>query len=206
MKYIELKDRLKDLTVLSIKDIEKSAGSRFYRRRLNEWQDKNYIKKLIKGYYIFSDLKVDENIFFEIANRIYSPSYVSLESALSHYGLIPEGVFSVTSVSPRKTAAFNTPLASFSYRKIKTSLFFGYILEKYDSKVYRIASPEKALLDYFYLKAGINKKYDFDSLRFNPENYKQEIDKGRLFDYLGFYNNRRLENAVRAFQEYMNNA
>jgi hypothetical protein len=40
MKYIELKDRLKDLTVLSIKDIEKSAGSRFYRRRLNEWQDK----------------------------------------------------------------------------------------------------------------------------------------------------------------------
>jgi predicted transcriptional regulator of viral defense system len=206
MRYIELRDRLKDLTVLSIKDIEKSADNRFYRRRLNEWQDKNYIKKLIKGYYIFSDLKSNENIFFEIANRIYSPSYISLESALSHYGLIPEGVFSITSVSPRKTATFNTPLASFSYRKIKNSLFFGYILEKYENKIYRIASPEKALLDYFYLKADINKKYDFDSLRFNPENYRQEIDKGRLFDYLSFYNNRRLENAIRAFKEYMKNA
>jgi hypothetical protein len=113
---------------------------------------------------IFSDIKPDESTLFEISNLIYSPSYVSLESALSYYGLIPEAVFSINSVSTRKTAVFKTPLAVFNYRKIKKSLFFGYILQKYNNKSYKIASPEKAILDYFYHRAEIGKHYDFESL------------------------------------------
>lgn len=206
MKYIELKDKLKDMTVLSIKDIEKSADNRFHRRRLNEWQDKNYLKKLIKGYYIFSDVKTNDSTLFEIANRIYNPSYVSLEMALSHYGLIPESVYTVTSVSTRKTAVFSTPLAVFNYRKIKNSLFFGYRLENYDHKVFKIAWPEKALLDFFYLKADIKKQYDFESLRINPENFTQKVNRDRLFDYAKFYHNKRLESAVRSFWEFMSHA
>ena len=206
MKYIELKDKLKDMTVLSIKDIEKSADNRFHRRRLNEWQDKNYLKKLIKGYYIFSDVKTNDSTLFEIANRIYNPSYVSLEMALSHYGLIPESIYTVTSVSTRKTAVFSTPLAVFNYRKIKNSLFFGYRLENYDHKVFKIASPEKALLDLFYLKADIKKQYDFESLRINPENFTQKVNRDRLFAYSNFYHNKRLESAVRSFWEFMSHA
>src|SRR3989338_7420397 len=109
MQYTELKQALKDFTVFSLADI-KSLGVIFYRRRLNEWQDKGYIKKLIRGYYIFSDLELNENVLFEIANRIYDPSYVSLEAALSYYGLIPESVYGISSVSTRRTYKFKTPV------------------------------------------------------------------------------------------------
>ena len=78
MQYLKLKESLKDFTVFSLADIRR-VDSSFHRRRLNEWQEKRYIKKLIKGYYIFSDLELNENVLFEIANRIYAPSYVSLD-------------------------------------------------------------------------------------------------------------------------------
>lgn len=206
MKYIELREKLKDLTVFSIKDIEKSADKRFHRRRLNEWQDKNYIKKIIKGYYIFSDPKLDDNVLYEIANKIYNPSYISLETALSYYGLIPESVYALTSVSTRKTITFNTSIAVFSYRKIRDDLFFGYIIENHDKKVYKIASPEKAILDLLYLKTDIRSYSDFESLRINPGNFIETIGREKLFNYLKLYNNKRLTSVINDFWEYINHA
>lgn len=203
MKYIELKDRLKDMTVFSVRDIEKSTDEIFYRRRLNEWQEKDYIKKLVKGYYIFSDIKTDDYALYEIANRIYSPSYVSLEAALSYYGLIPESVYSITSVSTRKTSSFKTPLAVFNYRKVKNSLFFGYIIEKYSNGVFKIASPEKAILDLFYLKPALNNTVDLSSLRINHKNFKGIINRKKLFNYLKIYNNKRMLVAIKKLLEYM---
>ena len=95
MQYIELKNGLKDFTVFSVSEIRK-IDPHFHRRRLNEWQDKGYIKKIIRGYYIFSDLKLSEEVLFEMANRIYAPSYVSFEMAISYYHLIPESVYGIT--------------------------------------------------------------------------------------------------------------
>jgi predicted transcriptional regulator of viral defense system len=204
MKYIELRDRLKDMTVFSIRDIEKTADGVFYRRRLNEWQQKGYIKKLVKGYYIFSNLKLDDWTLYEIANRIYSPSYVSLETALSYYGLIPESIYSVTSVSTRKTESLKTPVSTFGYRKIKSSLFFAYRIEKYDNNVFKIASPEKAVLDLFYLMPNLKDPDDFDSLRINNGNFKDIIDKKRLFNYLKLYNNKRLSSVIYRLWEHIN--
>lgn len=206
MKYIELRERLKDVTVFSIKDIEKSADKRFHRRRLNEWQDKDYIKKIIKGYYIFSDAKLDDNALYGIANKIYSPSYISLETALSYYGLIPESVYAITSVSTRKTITFSTSIAVFSYRKIKNNLFFGYVIEKHDSEVYKIASPEKAIIDLLYLKSDIRSYSDFEGLRINPGNFIETINREKLFNYLKLYNNKRLTTVISDFWEYINHA
>ena len=206
MKYIELREKLKDLTVFSIKDIEKSTDKRFHRRRLNEWQDKDYIKKIIKGYYIFSDLDPDDNVLYEVANKIYDPSYISLETALSYYGMIPESVYALTSVSTRKTITFNTTIAVFSYRKVKNDLFFGYVIEKHDNKVLKIASPEKAILDLFYLKSDIRNYSDFESLRINPGNFIETIDREKLFNYLKLYNNKRLTAGISDFWEYINHA
>ena len=133
MNYIKLKNFLKDYTIFSLNDI-KMIDSSFYRRRLNEWQDKGYIKKIIRGYYIFSDLEINEQILFEIANKIYSPSYISLEMVLSYYHLIPESVYGITSVSTRRTYSFITPIAEFIYKTVKPQLFFGYNLIKYNNK------------------------------------------------------------------------
>lgn len=103
MKYLEFKEALKPFTLFSIREIKK-VDNHFHRRRLNDWQEKGYIKKVIRGYYIFSDLELNENVLFEIANKILNPSYVSLEMALSYYRLIPESVYVITSVSSRTSA------------------------------------------------------------------------------------------------------
>lgn len=65
MNYIKLKNSLKDYTIFSLNDI-KMIDSSFYLRRLNEWQDKGYIKKIIRGYYVFSDLEINEYVFLKL--------------------------------------------------------------------------------------------------------------------------------------------
>jgi predicted transcriptional regulator of viral defense system len=85
------KNSLQNFQVFSVADI-RAVHRGFDRRRLSEWQKKGYIIKIIKGYYIFSDVNIDEPMLWEIANKIYKPSYVSFENAMSHYRMIPESI------------------------------------------------------------------------------------------------------------------
>ena len=150
MRYTALRQDLREFILFSLRDI-KILEKRFSRTRLNEWQDKGYIKKISRGYYIFSDIELSEGALFEIANRIYSPSYISFETAFSYYGLIPESVYGITSASSRKTYRFRTPVAEFAYRKITPRVFWGYNLVQWDHRHFRIATPEKAILTFFFL-------------------------------------------------------
>ena len=205
MQYIELKNWLKDFTVFSLADI-KGIDTAFHRRRLNEWQDKGYIKKLIKGYYIFSDLELNENVLFEIANRIYNPSYISFETAMSYYGLIPESVYGITSASTRRTYKFRTKIAEFSYRTITPRLFFGYTMVEYDNKCFKIASVEKALLDYFYINTKINGKEDLLSLRIDKNAFFNKVNKTNLFSLLKKFDKKKLTKRVKLLWEIMKHA
>lgn len=202
MQYIELKENLKDFTVFSLADI-KGIDSHFHRRRLNEWQDKGYIKKVIRGYYIFSDLKLDEKVIFEIANRIYSPSYISFETAFAYYGLIPESVYGITSASTRKTYTFKTSLAEFSYRTIKPRLFFGYNLAEQNGRYFKIASPEKAVLDYFYINPDIKNNNDFESLRIDKGAFLKIIDKNKISVFLRRFKRKALKKRIMDFLEFI---
>ncbi|RQW01933.1 hypothetical protein EH222_14260, partial [candidate division KSB1 bacterium] len=76
MKFLDLKEALKGYTLFSVQEIKKMDPT-FHRRRLSEWQEKGYIKKIIRSYYVFSDVELDEPVLFEIANRIHQPSYIS---------------------------------------------------------------------------------------------------------------------------------
>jgi predicted transcriptional regulator of viral defense system len=205
MQYIKLKESLKGFTVFSLRDI-KAIDSNFHRRRLNEWQDKNYIKKIIRGYYIFTDLQISENALFEIANKIYSPSYVSFEMALSYYHLIPESVYSITSVSTRKTYGFKTSIGQFSYRTTKPDLFFGYNLASYDNRRFKIASAEKAILDYFYINPNIKNETDFISLRINRDSFIEQIDIVKLNEFLERFAQKTLTKRINSFLEFIKNA
>ncbi len=205
MKFLELKSELKDFTIFSLNEI-RNIEPDFYRRRLNEWQDKDYIKKIIRGYYIFSDLKLSEEILFKIANRIYSPSYVSLESALSYYHLIPESVYGITSISTRKTYHFRTSIGEFIYRSLKPSLFFGYDLIKFHEKYSKMASIEKALLDYFYLHSDIETEQDFESLRINKEMFFEKMNEEKLMNFLEKFNQKKLTGRINHFWSYIKNA
>ena len=205
MQYLELKNSFKDFTVFSLADIKKIDAS-FHRRRLNEWQDKHYIAKVIKGYYISSDLEIDENVLFEIANRIYRPSYISFETALSYYHLIPESVYGISSASTRRTYSFKTIIGEFSYKTIKWDLFFGYDLVRHNNKYIKIASTEKAILDFFYLHPHIKREPDFTSLRINKNIFLKQVNQERLYRFLDRFAKKALTKRVKSFLEFIKNA
>jgi predicted transcriptional regulator of viral defense system len=205
MKYIDFRKAFKDFTVFSIDEIKK-IDEKFHRRRLNEWQDKGYIQKVIKRFYIFSDLDLDEHVLFEIANRIHRPSYVSLEAALSYYHLIPESVYAVTSVTSRRPGHYKTPQADFIYRTIKPALFFGYDLVEHLGKRWLIACMEKALLDYFYLTPHLSSEDSFASLRIEPSVFRQRFDEDKMSSFLAKISQKRLAGRVNTFLEFMQNA
>lgn len=203
MQFFDLKAQLKDFRVFSIEDIEKIDPS-FHKQRLSEWQKKGYIKKLRQGFYMFSDLSVDEHVLFLIAHRIYQPSYISLEMAFSLYHLIPESVYTVTSVTSRKTNNFRTETGSFSYRHIKPELMFGYELREYDDHRYAVAEIEKAVLDYLYLNPHIRDVADFDGLRLNISEFKAQANMETFSKYLEAFKSKALSDRARTFITYMN--
>ncbi|MFQ6070869.1 MAG: hypothetical protein ACE5LC_10155 [Candidatus Aminicenantales bacterium] len=200
MKFIQFKDNLKDFVIFSVNDI-KMLESNFHRRRLKDWQEKGYIKKVIKGWYIFSDMEIDESSLFEIANRIYKPSYVSLEMALSYHGLIPESTYSVTSISTRRTYAFSTPIGQFAYRTLKRELFFGYEIISFNNRSFKVAYLEKAVLDYLYLNTNFSSPEDFKSLRLNTDTLLSKVSWKRWETFLKKYSNKRFLRRINRFME-----
>ena len=206
MRYLELKQNLKKFITFSLSDI-RNIEPDFYLPRLSEWQKKGYIKKIIRGKYIFSDVAINEETMFLVANSLLSPSYVSLESALSWYGLIPEGVWQITSVSTVRTINFDTQIGKFTYRTIKPGVFFGDKLVKNNNstKPYRIASIEKALLDYFYLRADLDSKAAVDELRLNPDNLSR-IDLEILKTMVRNFYNQKFEKRVSLLIDHIQNA
>jgi predicted transcriptional regulator of viral defense system len=205
MRYLQFRQLFKDFTVFSIDEIRKEEPH-FYRRRLSEWQKKGYIRKVIKGYYVFSDMPLDETLLFRIANRIYNPSYVSFESALSYYGLIPEGVYGVTSAATRKTCHFKTPLGQFGYHTLNKALFFGYHLIGDARSCFKIAAIEKAVLDYFYIHRRLSTKDDFASLRFNKDVFFKKANKKKLDAFTKRFSQKILTERIQAFWRFLKSA
>lgn len=191
MNFIQFKTTMREFPVFSVADI-RAAFPNFDRRRLSEWQKKGYIQKIIKGYYIFPEVDLNEKTLWSIANKIYKPSYVSLETAMAHYGLIPESVYAITSISTRRTYSFETPVGLFSYKTMKPMRFFGYTL----LNGIKMATMEKAILDYLYIHPGIGEVPDFSSLRIHREEMRRRIDQKRFTAYLERFGQNRL--SVRA--------
>ena len=204
MRYNDFREAFKIFTVFSVDDIRR-IDNRFNVRRLVEWQDKGYIKKIIRGHYIFANLELNENVLFEIANRIYSPSYISFEMALSFYHMIPESVYGLTSATSRKTKVFKTKIGDFIYRTIQPRLLFGYKLIDYIGRRFKVAEPEKALLDYFYLNTSIKSEDDFAEMRIDRDQYLTYVDESRLLAYINEFRQKRLSKRVKSFMEYMKN-
>jgi len=85
-----------------------------------------------------------------VANKLLRPSYISLETALSHYGRIPETVHAVTSVTSKTSRVFESLGLHFSYQKIKASAFTGYRPHPIEGQTVWLAEMEKAVADYLY--------------------------------------------------------
>lgn len=134
---------------------------RDYRRpydKIHYWVKSGDLVQVKKGLYVLGqEISSQHPHSFLLANQIYGPSYVSLDSALSHYGLIPERVYQTSSVTTRLSKTFTTPVGRFDYTQVKSSYFALGITSHggIESGYYLIASPEKALWDKIVLTSGV---------------------------------------------------
>lgn len=108
------------------------------------------IVNLRRGLYCFAPAYRRHSLnLFSVAQYLYPPSYISLQSALAHHGWIPESVQTVTSVAQRRSRDFATPLGTFHYDHLRSEPFFaGVTRESADSGWYLMATPWKAIADY----------------------------------------------------------
>ncbi len=173
MNYFEFKKKIEELPFFETKELRVVLENEFTGSmliNLRNWVKKGHLIMLRRGLYaVAEDVKKMDSMVF--ATKMYQPSYVSMEMALFFYGIIPEAVFTVTSVTTRKTKQFNTQLGNFSYQKIKKEAFGGYETKTNEKISFNMALPEKAMVDFFYLKRNIlnGDLEQFQGYRFNED-------------------------------------
>ena len=138
---------------------------------------KDLFLKIRNGLYA---LRTDPPTEEAIANRLYAPSYISFEYALSRYGIIPESVYTVTSATTRITREFIVNDKSYAYSRIKRQVYRGYKTEKIGGLTVLIAEPEKALADYLYF-------VDLKKKTLNERLNVRKIKKKAVIEYAGLF-------------------
>ncbi len=199
MNYLTFQKQFGGFPLIDMRDVF-NVFPDFDRRRINEWQKKGYLQKVANNFYIFTDQPLEEEKLFFIANKIYEPSYVSLETALSYHGLIPEAVFSILSVSTLKTRLVSPRLSAFRgdfvYKRVKKGLFFGYSLTKHANFSFLMADPEKAILDFLYLREDLKTEGDFQEVRFNPEAIRKLLTGRKMEKYMAIAGSEHLKKKI----------
>ena len=170
----------------------------FDRNNVTRWCRKGWLVKLRNQYYAFPECRSMPDFARYVANHIYSPSYISLHSALSFYGLIPEEVVQITSVTTLKTAGFQNDFGAFHYQNVKEPLFFGYEIKTTSTgRGILFATPEKALLDLLYLNPFYKSEQDMEELRLDEDFMLNELNRERFSDSLARIGSKALEQRAR---------
>lgn len=153
-------------------------------KKIQRLQKKKLIQPLIKGRYLFFLNDVSD---FTLANYLYQPSYISLESALSFYGIITGFTYKLISLTTKKSRTFQINNKEFQYCHIDSNYYWGY--EKKDD--FLIADKEKALLDYIYFSLKGLRSLDWEELEM------KQLSKKRLISYAKKFNNQRLLSVIK---------
>jgi len=186
MKFIEIKKYLEKMKVFSTNDLLK-IDDKFNKKKLSWWVKKWYLKNIRRWYYILQDIEINDNILYLISNKSYFPSYISFETALSYYWIIPETVYSITWITSKKTFEFEFENINFSYKSIKSELFFWYTSVNFWENSFFLWELEKVLLDYLYFKKDIKDLEDIRWLRLNRD-ILQKIDLEKINKYVKIFN------------------
>jgi len=197
MIVLDFIDNVRQLGIFSDADVE-ILFPNLDKRRLFEWKKKGYIVKIRNEWYCLPEFLEEPYSSWIIANLVHSPSYISLESALNYYGLIPEGVYMTTSVTTKRPLRIEMAGHNYSYSFIRTGLFGGYNLVeavRYKRKI-RIADFEKALVDFFYFRPNYNTIRTISELRFSEPVLRENLNTDRLFQYLDDFKNNELKSRV----------
>lgn len=143
------------------------------------WLEKNgHIIRLKRGLYVCNPEISEKALSTElIANHLYAPSYVSMSSALRYYGLIPEAVYTMQSMTIKHSREFDTPFGRFEYTCLSRKAFSVGVTSIKDSNVaFVMATPEKALCDLIANSPSVNLRYKKDVERYLEEDIRMDMD------------------------------
>ena len=197
MDFLTFKERMYPMGCFNINQVllwEKD----FDRNNLTRWCRRGLLVKLRNQYYAFPEYRQVPDFSRYVANRIYAPSYISPHSALSFYGMIPEEVVQLTSVTTLKTARFENDFGTFHYQNVKTPFYFGFEIKTIQSgRGLLFATPEKALLDLLYLNPYYKTEQDMEELRLDEDYMQNELNLERLNGYLSKIGSKTMEQKVK---------
>lgn len=155
---------------------------------MHRYAKKGLIKHLKRGLYSLRDADIPS---FCLANKLYVPSYISFDTALSHYGLIPETVYSITSATTKATRQFTVQGINYTYQTLKKEFFTGYRAVKYQGETVLLAEPEKALADYLYFIELKKREFSYERLNL------KKIEKTKLIAYVKLFKRPRMINLIK---------
>lgn len=169
--------------------------------QLSRWEKSGKIIQLKRSVYVLAKAYRKMDIYEPyVAGVLKKPSYISMEKALEYYGLIPEAVMVYTSVTTKRPGRFETKLGTFDYRHVKESLFWGYESASLNKQTAFFASPEKALLDYFYLK---ERNISADYLKEMRLQNTEKINPDKLFQYAEKFKSPGILRAAKIINKYV---
>ena len=201
MNYLDFRNRMFDLVCFNTHQVYAWEPD-FDRNNFVRWVKKGLLLRLRQGYYTFPEYKSNPDFTLFFANRIYRPSYISLHTALAFYGIIPEAVVQITSVTSLKTANFQNDIGEFAYKSVLRELMFGYDIKPVaNNQSIQIAKPEKAILDLLYLYPFYNTEQEMENLRFDEDFLTDEINLMLLEEYLLKMESNALEKRVKLFKK-----
>lgn len=138
-----------------------------------------FLLSLRRGLYVPGpELDLPIPHLFVIANHLRGPSYVSLETALAHWDMIPERVYEINSITLKTSQVYETPIGRFTYRHLR-SPYYSFGLERVEvgtDQFVLMASPEKAVCDKIITTAGITLRSQSQTLGFLIEDMRIEED------------------------------
>jgi len=154
MEFEKLLKKVSGLAVIDTEALYSGAAKRAsIEIQLSRWHKAGKLIQLKRGLYVLSETYRKTEIYGPaVAAVLHRPSYLSLEKAMEFHDLIPERVTVYTSVTSNRPAVFKTGLGDFGYTHIQKSFFWGYNASVLNGQTAFVALPEKALLDFFYLR------------------------------------------------------
>ncbi|MDE6106521.1 MAG: hypothetical protein K2F84_05435 [Bacteroidales bacterium] len=153
-------------------------------QKIRQLEREGQIIRLKRGLYVNAMETAGRVLSAElIANHLYGPSYVSMSSALSYYGLIPEAVYAQQSMTLKHAKVFDTPLGRFEYIYISREAFsVGLTIVRQTDYAFVMASPEKALCDLVANSSGVNLRYIKEAEAYITEDIRMEMADFKAMD------------------------
>ena len=195
MKYINFKKLVSSAVTFSPLDyLPHDHDRNTFGLQISQWKKNGLILPLKRNLYLLNedDRKFTPSRLY-LANQMVFPSYVSLETALSLYGMIPERVYAMTSVTSKKTKQYSNSFGTFTFRSLQPFRYFGYHVMQDEHKMpVFIADKEKAFLDFLYFRLPAQKSQNTEILTsFRMENV-HDLDRIKLRKYVALFRSRKL--------------